>query len=208
MPYYPLGSYVNTHKCRCIGRASENSRYLFYVPFNSSKAESHEDVLVIMLNPSSSAKAHVFYNVPFANLEDIDKTTNNVLNILHRGINLSKVNTKFKSVTLLNLFPYFSPNQRDIDVIYGASVSARARNEQIIDQCLKKHTNGIVLVGWGKSTTNGLSSAIYLNQIRIIKQLLAKYSCKCYQYDSKISGFIPFNPSGKRCYVYHASSWR
>ena len=91
MAYYKLGSYVNTSRCNCIGQADKNSRYLFYVSFNAKATEDGKDVLVIMLNPSSSAKAHVFYNIPFAQLEDIDKTTNNVLLVLNKGINLSNI---------------------------------------------------------------------------------------------------------------------
>ena len=161
-----------------------------------------------MLNPSSSAKARVYYNVPFAGLEDIDATTNNVLELLQKGITLDDSTIKVRSVTLLNLFPYFSPNQRDINVIYSASSTEMIVNEKEIDYCLSQGSNGIVLVGWGAPVTQGLLRIYYKPQIDTIKQMLQRYNSNCYEYDVKMSKFISFNPRGRKCYVSHASKWR
>ena len=208
MPCYKLGKYVNAAKCRCKGRASKNSRYLLQVPFNSKKCKDGEDVIVIMLNPSSSAKARVYYKVPFADLEDIDTTTNNVLELLQKGVILDDSTINVRRVTLLNLFPYFSPNQRDINVIYSASSTEMFANEKEIDYRLSRSESGIVLVGWGKAHKSSISTKIYRPQIEKIKQMLHYHKCRCYEYDAKSSKFMNFNPIGKKCYVSHASKWR
>ena len=210
MAYYKLGSYVDTANCKCVGQADKNSRYLLHIPFNPKVCEGGENIIVIMLNPSSSAKAHLFYGVSFANLEDIDATTNNVLNILSntKGIVLDGKSLKIRSVTLLNLFPYFSPNQRDINVIYSASYAEMVKNENEIAYCLSQSDNGIVLVGWGTPVTNGLNRNAYKQQIDKIKQMLHYYNCRCYEYDTKSSKFIRFDPIGRKYYVSHASRWR
>ena len=119
MPYYKLdSSYIDTSNCYCDCDSTKNCRYALEIPF---KCEADDIIFVVMLNPSSSAKAHVFYNIPFAKIEDIDSTTNNVLSILNKSLILNGKSIVVKKVILFNLFPYFSPSPRDINVINGSS---------------------------------------------------------------------------------------
>lgn len=65
MAYYQLDkTFVALDNCVCIGDRASNSRYLLKISFKSNASEKktyeENEAFVIMLNPSSSAKANFF----------------------------------------------------------------------------------------------------------------------------------------------------
>lgn len=211
MAYFQLNnSYVDVQNCSCYGGASANSRYSLEIPFLKTEGE---EVVIIMLNPSSSARQHVFYKVDFKDLTDIDKTTNNVLSIFGQRQNGVKIQEKgeisfvnVKKVILLNLFPYFSPNQKELNAIHPKALTEMRKNLIFIDFYLRGSNK--VFVGWGKAIKGGLSRSLYIRTIKEMKSLLAKRGNSCFHYDSKQSCFIPFHLNSKLMYVSHASNWK
>lgn len=218
MAYHRLnGNFVDLNNCVCVGYAPANSRYLLKIPFLPNPGEKSTDgkeAFVIMLNPSSSAKANLFYNIPFSNLEDIDKTTNHVLNLLHRGVYI-KANVDDKSATpiavktvyLLNLFPYFSPNPKDLNAIVHACGLEYKKNLNFIKHLLKYHKRAYVLIGWGKGGAGGIKRQIHTQAIKDVKTILKQAGNLCFFFNSNTGEFEIFNPNGKKLYVPHASSW-
>ena len=206
MSYHQLNkSYIDLVNCRCIFCASRNSRYLLEIPFLNTK--DGEEIIVIMLNPSTSAKAHVFYGVGFADLQDIDETTNNVLSVLKKGISLNNKKIQVSNVFLLNLFPYFSPSPKDLNTIDGVDAFEECINMLVVESCLREHKNSCVLVGWGKGGAGGIDKQIHKTAIKKVKDLLKTCGNNSYCYD-KNNGFVVFNPKSRTMYVSHASRWR
>lgn len=206
MSYQELGPYVDKDNCNCVHCAVKNSRYVLDIPFVNKEGDK---VIVIMLNPSSSAKANVFYGVPFSKLTDIDGTTNNVLSILAKGIYLGEAKRNIKRVVILNLFPYFSPNPKDINVIDLWNAVENQVNLKIIKTCLTDCNDSIVLVGWGMGGIGGIDRSIHKSAIGKIKDILKNnHPQNCFYYDNQTAGFEVFDPFGKRFYVTHAKNWR
>lgn len=104
---------VNLSNCQCNGNSQLNDRYSLTLELNQLPSAKNEGIL-IMKNPSSTAKANVFYNVAFNNLYDVDATTNNVIDKL--------LSNHYTKIIILNLFPYFDSNPRMLNYIYPLSL--------------------------------------------------------------------------------------
>lgn len=213
MAYYQLDkTFVALDNCVCIGDRISNSRYLLRISFKSNADEKNE-AFVIMLNPSSSAKANVFYGIPFSNLEDIDKTTNNVLKLFSKssGVKIEGgkgTGTIFKIVYLLNLFPYFSPNPKDLNVIAESCTFEYLNNIKFIEHLLEMHKHAYVFVGWGNCGIGGLKRTIHKRAIKDVKTILKRAENPCFNFDISKNMFVKFNPSDKIFYVPHSSRWK
>lgn len=148
-------------------------------------------------------------------MEDIDKTTNNVLKLFSKssGVKIegekeSGTNLSVKIVYLLNLFPYFSPNPKDLNVIAKSCKFEYLNNIKFIERLLEVHKRAYVFVGWGNGGTGGLKRTIHKGAIKDVKTILKRAGNPCFYFDISENMFVKFNPSGKRFYVPHSSRWK
>lgn len=77
-----------------------NDRYSVYL--TRLKSGTRNVAVIILKNPASSFKnAIVYNNISYAEVQDIDKTTNHVVDYLNDR------KEDYKEIYILNLFPYF-----------------------------------------------------------------------------------------------------
>ncbi len=202
-------SSIKIEKCYCYGQASLNSRFLLDLSFNNGVSKETIAV-VIMMNPSSTARENIFYHVPLSKINDVDETTRNVIEKLADvGINYDKgINTvppnRFNRIILLNLFPYYSSQPHELKKIYqDTSNSSYYLNINTIDEVMKNYPNAVYFCGWIKR--NSLSFAEKDINRMMIKNKINNTFC----FDSSKGLFVKYNPSLTALQIMtHASKWK
>lgn len=131
------------------GEPTLNARYSLTITFGGSYRR--KVAIVILLNPSSSAKCLLFYPNCIRNIgdiKDVDTTTQIVIEkIWNEAAN-------YKKVILLNLFPYFDSKPDSIDSIFPFNTlqfnHSYVMNLKIIQFILRCNKNSDVYIAWGK----------------------------------------------------------
>lgn len=102
---------INVNNCNCIGSSTLNDRYSLTLDLNKQNIVQ-KTAIVILKNPSTTAKSNIFYKTTFANLVDVDRTTSRVINFLYNNTN------NYTKIITLNIFPYFSTHPQELNPIY------------------------------------------------------------------------------------------
>lgn len=160
-----------------------------------------------MLNPSSTAKAHVFFGVQFNRLEDVDETTYRVMSeLINPNSSASRaVGGNFDKIITLNIYPYYSSNPKDINVIFnaGQTPSCYNINFKIINRTIRNNPHAIIFLAWGKNTP------INRNDIKRIKAILQRNKVvHVWSKQNQKTGFqqIPVASINKNC-AMHGFFW-
>lgn len=200
--------------CECLSDSAKNSRYTLQIALNQYFA-SEKTAIVLLLNPSSTARAHVFCNAEFERIEDVDRTTNNVLRVLYNGVNVEgRANAqKYSKVIFCNLFPYMTPNTKDLNVIYGngggdyLNMAEMCKNFLIMEHTIKDNPDADVFCGWGRATDKGIKQSTFDPALEIFKkQVVGKAKNEFFYFNR--GKFKKLNVDSEILYVPHASTFK
>lgn len=205
---------VNFDECDCLSDSAKNSRYVLEISLEQNFI-ADKTAIVILMNPSSSAKARIFCNSKFDELEDIDRTTNNVLKALYNGVVVEgkKEIQKYSKVIFCNLFPYMTPNSKDLNVIYGdnngnyLNIAEMCKNFLIMKHTIIDTADADVLCGWGRASDKGVKQSTFDPAIEIFKsQVIATADNSFFLFNR--GKFKKFSADSASLYVPHASTWK
>lgn len=207
MGYYSFNNLpvtLNSNCSSCVGASSLNSRFLLELSFSKTNEQT---AVVILMNPSSTAKETVFYDLPLANITDIDSTTYHIIDVLiNKRIKLDEENHKFDKLVILNLFPYYSANPKDLGAIISQNKcrTALLLNELIISNTINQYKNSYFFCGWGKNPA--IKSEInYIKQKFLTICHANAQNIYCMKFGKKDFEKMPLNT--KLLYIKHGSSW-
>lgn len=140
--------------CYINGNAVLNDRYSLIVDFNTNN--NGLNAIVFLLNPSSTGKQNIFYNVNALEINDVDLTTNAVIDRLHNEIGNNGI-PKYQTIGILNLFPYFDSKPSSINMIYGNAplntIQSYVNNMNEIDRILHAYCSADIYLAWGKDVS-------------------------------------------------------
>ena len=192
-------SSVNVNNCKCKSNPLFNCRYSLELEAQAQN-NGGKVAIVIMKNPASTAKAKVFFNVLFADLYDIDKTTSCVIKcFLDKNNNIQKGNNilKYDKVITLNLFPYYDNIPAAINSIYSNIANVPTLNitgNQSYDDNIAEIKNQInsnpnadIILAWGNA--NGIRKDIYDKAKKDIVSIITQQKRTCYEWDSSNKKF-------------------
>lgn len=180
-----------------------NSRYKLDAVFSQNVGRT---AIVIMLNPSSTGKANIFFNVNFSNLTDVDETTFKVLETLTTNNSISNsVGGSFDRIIILNLYPYFSSNPRDIKKVFrnGINNQCYELNMKEISRVINNNQNATIVCAWGKSfarkkETNRIVKILQKNKIQSAYAITSK--------NAQVFTSLTLKQIDNKC-AFHGSQW-
>ena len=193
--FFDKKSQMSIFKSSCYGDPLLNSRFLLDLSFKK-EATDEKTAVVIMMNPSSTAKANVFYHVPLLEINDVDDTTRKVIKTLacnqikyDKSIK-RKPPTQFDRIVFLNLIPYYCSQPYELKPIYlDSSDSSYYLNYQTIDKIMKELPEATYFCAWLKR--NYLSFAEEdIKKLMIKNGILNNTFC----FDTAKNVFVVFNP--------------
>ena len=196
---------VDTSQCVCIGNREYNARYYFHIKIKPTPQNKGNTAIVILKNPSSTARANVFYGVPFNKLTDIDATTNNII---------IQLNGYYERIITLNLFPYFDSHPSTLNGIFPIVKTNKGHryindisyfiNFKIINHTIKQNPNANIICAWGRANS-GMYKRLLDTAINHVASLLN--GTPIYEYDgSAVSKIKPYIISNSQ-YPLHACRW-
>lgn len=179
-----------------------NDRYsVCLTRFNS---ETQNVAVIILKNPASSFKNAIGYNnISYADVQDIDKTTNHVLDYLN------DLEEDYKEIYILNLFPYFDNIPTALNCVYSGMAknhlnASMEKNISEIDRVLSLD-NIDLYCAWGGNS--GIHKKIYDNTIqRIINIIQLKKIPATQIYEVNNNNRIQYLPNTPT-YPTHGLKW-
>ena len=112
--------------------------------------EPTNTAIVLLLNPSSTGREHVFFSVPWDMVNDVDATTKNVISILFRNNSLDQNCFTFDRLIILNLFSYYSSKPRELGPVYfKRKPCCFYKNIKTISKTIKNTKGEQIFIGWG-----------------------------------------------------------
>ena len=195
-------------QAKCFGLPSWNSRFYLDLTFDSGS----ETAVVIMMNPSSTAKQYVFSHVPLKETQDVDATTRNVikrlsLNGIDFATSLGKTpGMKFSRIIFLNLIPYYSSKTYELNKIYFDRVHSHesySLNLTIIGQIFGQFPTAHYFCGWTKKSKH------FDFAIEDVRQLMVAAKLQnVFYYDISQKVFNKLNINSPIAHkIPHASKW-
>ena len=137
----------NIINVKIVGSKRNNSRYLLDILLNN---EPSKTAIVLLLNPSSTGREHIFFGVPWNMVNDVDATTKNVISILLRNNSLDQNCFTFDRLIVLNLFSYYSSKPRELGPIYfKRKPCCFHENIKTISKTIKNTKGEQIFIGWG-----------------------------------------------------------
>ena len=98
-----------------------------YVDTMSSNCDGsiNRTAIVILKNPASTCKDHIFFSTSLSDVYDVDKTTSHIINTLFVN------GTPYDKIITLNLFPYYDNIPATINSVYKNLLTAPHISYQI-----------------------------------------------------------------------------
>ena len=134
-----------------IGLDKYNCRFCLDLEFNLNR---HNVAIVILMNPSTTGKQHLFFNINLKDVTDVDATTRNVIRCLVKNqVRIkNKQSVSFDHLIILNLFPYYSSQPEQIYKIYRNSLEQTYQiNMAVIRSIIDKYPKASYFLGWIKN---------------------------------------------------------
>lgn len=175
------------------GSQITNSRYVLDMQFPSGNGTA----IAILLNPSSTGNAGIFYNVPFQNWTDFDRTTVNVMNKLQSNQNYGP----YQRIITLNVYPYYSTKPNVLRNLYYKT-NNNVVNQSWIKQTIQNNSSADIYIAWGKKH-------VYTTDFLIIVNILSQFGINDVYGKNRRSGNfvkIPLNRLTKNAF-YHGLMW-
>lgn len=205
---------VDFNGCECMSDSAKNSRYILEIQLEQYFS-SEKTAIAVLMNPSSTAKAHIFCDAEFDELSDVDRTTNNVLKSFFNGVTVDGKTEiqKYSKVIFCNLFPYMTPNSKDLNVIYGnkngnyLNIAEMCKNFLIMEHTIFDNPNADVFCGWGRATEKGVTQSTFDPAIEIFKNQVMSVAKNSFYYFNR-GKFKKLVSDSATFYVPHASTWK
>ena len=194
-------TYVDTMSSNCDGDAKHNARYSLTL-FRQGATSINRTAIVILKNPASTCKDHIFFSTSLSDVYDVDKTTSHIINTLFVN------GTPYDKIITLNLFPYYDNIPATINSVYKNLLTAPHISYQTnltkIASILQNNSGADVFCAWGQSS--GISDVIYNKAIvDVVGILLANKVSQYYYYDQGRQKTAQL--SNQAFYPSHGSKW-
>ena len=172
-------TYVDTMSSSCDGDAKYNARYSLTL-FRQGATSINRTAIVILKNPASTCKDHVFFSTSLKDVYDVDKTTSHIINTLFANA------TPYDKIITLNLFPYYDNIPVTINSVYknlstAPHISYQTNLTKIVS-ILQNNSGADVFCAWGGCSK--IKTSIYHCAIRDIYAVLQKCSNSIYLYQA------------------------